>query len=53
MFKLELVRAFTTRNVILSYFIIPKNYFINYIISFYNISNIPTFIFQYYSPSLS
>ena len=39
------VRAFTSENCILSYFTIPKSYFINYIISFYNTPNIPKLYF--------
>ena len=31
-----ILRAFPSGNVILSYFTIPKSYFINYIILFYN-----------------
>ena len=41
----KLLRAFVSENIILSCFIISKNYFINYTIPFYNTSNIPTFIF--------
>ena len=41
------VRAFTSQNFIPFYSIIPKNYFINYTILFYNTLNIPTFILQY------
>ena len=41
------LRAFTSQNSISSYFTIPKNYFINYNIPFYNTLNIPTFILQY------
>ena len=41
----KLLRAFAAGNTILSYFTISKIYFINYTISFYNTSNIPTFIF--------
>ena len=44
---LSLLRAFTTRNVILLYFTISKSYFIYCTISFYNIPNIPSFIFLY------
>ena len=43
------IRAFTMKNAILSYFTIPKNYFINYTILFYNIPNIPFFIYIIYS----
>ena len=43
------IRASTIRNAILSYFSIPKNYFINYTIQFYNTFSIPTFIFLFYS----
>ena len=39
--------AFTSENFITFYFTISKNYFINYVILFYNILNIPTFILQY------
>ena len=39
--------AFTSENFISFYFTISKNYFINYVILFYNILNIPTFILQY------
>ena len=40
-------------NAILSYFTIPKSYFINYIIPFYNTPNIPklyyfTILLKYY-----
>ena len=41
------LRAFTAGNVIISYFTIPKNYFINYTILFYNTLGILTFILQY------
>ena len=39
--------AFTSQNSILSYFTIPKNYFFNYIIQFYNTLSILTFILHY------
>ena len=39
------LRAFASRNAITSHFTIPKNYFINYTISFYNTPNIPKFYF--------
>ena len=43
------IRAFTFENCISSYFTISKNYFINYIIPFYNTSNIPKlYFFPYY-----
>ena len=45
----QALRAFTTRNAVLSYFTISKSYFINCTIPFYNIPNIPTFIFPFYS----
>jgi len=43
------ILAFAMENCILSYFIISKNYFMNYTIPFYNTSNIPIFIFLFYS----
>ena len=43
------LRAFISRNSILSYFTTPKSYFINYTIQFYNTSSILTFIFLFYS----
>ena len=45
--KCSLLRAFPSDNFILVYFIISKNYFINYTIPFYNTLNIPTFILPY------
>ena len=61
LFKLRFSRVFGfglehsqwMENVILSYFTIPKNYFINYIIPFYNTSNIQklyyfTVLLKYY-----
>ena len=39
------VRALASKNDTLFYFIIKKNYFINYIIPFYNTSSIPNFYF--------
>ena len=52
------VRASALKNAILSYFIIPKSYFINYTIPFYNTSYIPklyyfTFSLKYYFFNLS
>ena len=44
-----LLRAFASATSILFYFIISISYFINYTILFYNITNIPTFIFLFYS----
>ena len=38
------LRASPTGNAILSYYTIPKSYFTNYIIQFFNISNILIFI---------
>ena len=46
-YYLKTLRAFPFRNFILSYLTILKNYFINYIILFYNTPNIITFIFLY------
>ena len=43
------LRAFASANSTLSYFTILKSQFINYTISFYNTSSIPTFIFLFYS----
>ena len=43
----SIVRASTMVNVIVFYFTISKNYFINYIIPFYDTPNILTFILQY------
>ena len=40
-----MLRASTANFAILSYFTIPKSYFINYTISFYNTPNIPKFYF--------
>ena len=42
-------REFASAISILFYFTILKSYFINYIIQFYNTTNIPTFIFIFYS----
>jgi len=44
-----MLRAFTSGIFRLFYFTILKSYFINYLIPFYNIPNIPTFIFLFYS----
>ena len=49
----DVIRASALKNAILSYFIIPKSYFINYTIPFYNTSYIPklyyfTFSLKYY-----
>ena len=49
----HLLRAFTSRNTIPSYFTILKSYSINYTIPFYNTSNIPklyyfTILLKYY-----
>ena len=47
--QLLYIITFTSGNAIPSHFTIPKNYFINYIIPFYNTSNISTFILPYYT----
>ena len=39
------IQSLTSRNAILSHFTIPKSYFINYTIPFYNTPNIPKFYF--------
>ena len=44
-FGLRILRASPSGFYISSYFIIPKSYFINYTIPFYNTSSIPNFYF--------
>ena len=44
---LNIVRAFASHIFNLFYFTISKNYFTYYTISFYNKSNVPTFILKY------